>query len=164
MNKFLIKSKFTIKKFLKILVNKNIEKILLNFAFILFFILITTQIGLVSDILRPYLSDIEVFEGHVINEVDSLIQEGTVTLELVDISRENNVKILINGNEVSAFRERSVDIKVKQDSVIEIDGSRLKTNVTVRITSKSSNIISDIVGKEVAVQSNIKFLARIRLK
>jgi hypothetical protein len=53
---------------------------------------------------------------------------------------------------------------VKNNSVIEIDGSRIVSPIRVKITSKSSNIIDDIEGKEVTTNSNIKIIARVRVK
>jgi len=164
MNSMLKFIKLFFKRSLRILVNKRVEKVIIYCAIIFAFVLMFSQIGLMSDTIRPYLSDIEVFEGHYINEIDSLIKEGTLTLELVDISKEKDIKVLINGIEVACFENKTIDLNVKDNSIIEIDGSRLKTPIIVKIISKTSNIKDDLIGKQVTVESNIKILTRIKIK
>lgn len=151
------------KKFLKIFLKNKFEKILFIIAVICAGALFLTQIGMISNTLRPFLSDVEVFEGKYIKEIDSLIKEGRLTLELVDMSKEHDIKVLVNGIETAHFYDKFIDIKVKDDSIVEIDGSKIKSSFSVKIVSKSDNIKSDLVGKAVTLQSNIKVLARIKV-
>lgn len=164
LKKLKAKLPFFIKHLLKSLMNSAVEKYLIILVFVFFISLIIMQIGLVSDTIRPYLSDIEVFEGRHISEVDSLIKEGTITLELVDMSSEKDIKILVNGITISDFSTKYVDVIVTNNSVVEIDASKVKSPVRVRITSKSSNIKSNILNHEIKVESCIKVLTRIKLK
>lgn len=133
-------------------------------AFIITFILFTAQIGMISDYFRPFLSHIDVFEGQSIKEVDSLIKQGTISLQLTNMSTDKDIKILVNGIEVSDFSNNIQDITVFHNSIVEIDGSTLMSPVKVRVINKSKNIKSEILDCEVTTQSNIKILCRIKIE
>lgn len=145
-------------------ISLNIEKTLVTSVFVILAVLFAAQLGLLSDRLSPFLSDVEVFEGQYISDVDNIIKEGTIALMLVDLESERDAKVLVNGKLAAAFTQKTVEVNVKNNSVIEIDGSKITSPIRVRITSKSGNIIDDIDGKEVETNSNIKVIARVRVK
>lgn len=148
----------------KNLLNRKVENYILLTAAIVFSVLTVSQIGLVSDKIRPYISSVDVFEGEYLNEIDSLVKVGTLELQLVDMSKDEDIKVLVNGSETSKFDAKTVIINVTDNSVVEVDSSKLKTPVTVRIISKSDNVAGDLVGQQVQVQSCIKVLTRVKLK
>lgn len=152
------------RRFQKKLLNRTVENYILLIVIVFFSILMVSQVGLVSDKIRPYISYIDVFEGRYISDVDSLVKEGTLTLQLIDMSKEKDVKVLVNGKVVSEFDNKTVDINVTNNSVVEIDSSKLKTPVTVRIISKSDNVIGDILNTQAQIDSCIKVLTRVKLK
>lgn len=145
-------------------ISLNIERSLVTAVFIVLTVLLAAQFGLLSDRLRPILSDVEVFEGQYISDIDNIIKEGSIELTLVDLENERDAKVLINGKMVESFKTKSVEVNVKDNSVVEIDGSKISSPIRVRITSKSGNIIDDIEGREVETNSNIKVIARVRIK
>ena len=71
-----------------------------------------------------------------------------------------DLKLLVNGDEVAAFSQKLINIKVKHGDVISIDGS-LAGESEVEIVSASTNIISNDIGKRIKVNSNVKQLTRI---
>jgi len=154
----------SLKLLIKIIRNNKIETTLVSVVLCFFIILALTQIGMISSKIRPYLSSIDTFEGQQINEIDTLIENGTITLELVDMSKEKDIKVLVNGIEVASFNTKTVKLDVKDNSVVEIDGSRLKSSAKVKIIEISENIANNILNDEVTVMSNIKVLSRIKLK
>lgn len=160
----MLKKFINLKSIFKTILNRRIENILSVFTIFFFLILLFAQIGLVNNKTRAILSSIDVFEGYRIDEVDSIIREGTVTLELIDIKKESDIKILVNGLEVDKFYKKSIDVVVRNNAIIEIDGTRIKSPIRVRISGKTDNIIGNIVNKEITVQSNIKIITSIKLK
>lgn len=160
LKKFMISILRNLNKFISL----NIERALVTAVFVILAVIFAAQIGLLSDRLRPFLSDVEVFEGQYISDVDNIIKEGTIALTLVDLESEKDAKVLINGKVAESFAQRTVEVNVRNNSVIEIDGSKIASPIRVRITSKSGNIIDDIEGKEIETNSNIKVIASVRVK
>lgn len=160
-----------LRKFITLIIRKinrfislNIEKSLIMAVFAILVVLFLAQLGLLSDKIRPFISDIEVFEGQYISDVDNIIKDGTITLRLIDLESERDAKVLVNGMETAAFTQKSVEVKVKDSSVVEIDGSKIASPIRVRITAISGNIINDLEGKEIETNSNIEIIARVRIK
>jgi len=138
-------------------------KAMIYILFIVATVLLMAQIGMVSNNIRPYLTHIDVFEGSVINEIDSLIKEGEIKIQLINMKSDSDIKILVNGIEVSDFSQNTRDIVVRNNSVVEIDGSNLKTPTKVRVVSQSENILNEITNDEVITNSNIRILCRIKM-
>lgn len=151
-------------KTLKMFINNKVEDVFVVIFALLFITLLLAQIALTNDTIRVYLSNVEDYEGYTISDIDNLIKEGSITLELMDMSRDNDVKVLVNGKEKASFDKKAIDINVTDNSVVEIDGSKIKTSFRVKVIDKSSNVEGEIVNSIVLINSNIKTIARIKLK
>ncbi len=139
------------------------EKAFVITFFILFASLVITQILLASPGTRRFLvKDVE-FEGSPLGVVENLYSEGELELELQNIQKDENINVLINGDEVAAFSDKSMVLKVKDGDVLEIDGTGTNNSAVIKVIRSSSNIENDCVGKEFTVDSEIKNLFRVKI-
>ncbi|HOV27633.1 MAG TPA: hypothetical protein PK566_14905 [Pseudobacteroides sp.] len=139
------------------------EKAFVITFFILFASLILTQILLVSPTTRRFLvKDVE-FEGSPLEVVENLYSEGELELELQNIQKDENINVLINGDEVAAFSDKSMVLKVRDGDVLEIDGTGTNNSAVVKVIKSSSNIENNCVGKEFTVGSELKNLFRVKI-
>ena len=148
----------------KNILNKNIEKALFLLSFIFLSILIISQIGLMNNATRTFFTDIDSYEGIDINDVSNMTNYGQLKLKLIGIEPNSNIKVLVNGYEKYVFDKEIISIAVKNNSLIEIDGTKMKKPFSVKIINVSSNIASNLKSKKISVSSNIEILARIFLK
>jgi len=139
----------------------NIERFLF-LAFICTFItLVIVQVALMSPSIRTFLNVSNDYEGRPLGLEEFLYKEGEIAIGLVNGDSNPGLKVLINGDEVSQFDEKIINLKVKDGDVIEIDGSAVRGEAETEIVSKSDNIDVDCLGKTVKVQSNIKKLVKV---
>ena len=137
---------------------------LLFFSFIVTFILmIVVQTALLSPSIRTFLSVDSEYDGTPLALEEYLFEDGGLTLKLVNAEKNNQVKVLVNGDPVAAFVTNEINIRVKDGDVVEVDGSRSKAIAEVEIASKTENVISDCLNKRIKVQSNIISLVKVRV-
>lgn len=144
-------------------IRSNTEKAFVITFFVLFASLILTQILLAAPTTRKLLVKDAEFEGSPIRMEENLFTEGELELELQNIQRDENLNILINGDEVAAFSNKSMVLKVRDGDVIEIDGTRTNNPAVVKITKSSSNIENSCVGKEFRVGTELKNLIMVKI-
>jgi len=93
--------------------------------------------------------------------VDGTDEYGEITLKTSIYT--DDVFVLQNGEPIAAFLNSTVTFPVRNNSVIEIDGSRFKKSFDVTIVEKSSNI-TGINDEKITVNRNIAMFGRIFLK
>lgn len=126
------------------LIKINYDKIIYNFVFIFACLLIISQIVLTVNNANTYVStDDEV----VFN----------VTLKLSGVKPSEKIAILCNGDPVAYFVNDTINLTVKNNSVIEIDGRKINKDFNVEITCDKH--IDDIPQK-INVTSNIAMVGR----
>lgn len=97
-----------------------------------------------------------IVEGRPIRPVEFFYSEGFVILKI-----ESNpfvgksIKILVNGDEVCDMRNLENKILLKNCDVLEIDGTLINEEVTIRITKKSDNMQNSCVNKLLKIQGNL---------
>jgi hypothetical protein len=143
------------------LVNFGVEKILF-FAFVCVFIaLVFVQGTLMNPTMRTFLVNDKDIAGRALGDEEYLYKEGQISIALLESESNQDVKILVNGDEVAAFNENLVTLSVKDGDVIEVDGSLIEGETEVEIISASDNVAGIEVGKKVKVNSNIEEIARV---
>lgn len=125
--------------------------------------LILFQVGLANPYTRTFLSAGKELEGTPLETEEFLYNEGKLSLGLVGEDRNQDVKVLVNGDEVSAFSYGLVEINVKDGDVVEIDGSKTRSTSEVEVLSKSDNVSTQCVGKRVKVGSGTNKLVRVKV-
>ena len=146
------------------IINKYSERIVIALGVLCFVILIVSQIGLGNEATRTFFTNIEKYEGVGVKDIGNVFKEGELTLQLIGTQPSENIKVLLNGNQDSAFTSESIRIKVRNNSVVEIDGSKVKTPFRVKVIGQSENISGTYVDNEIEIKSNISILTRIFLK
>ena len=99
-----------------------------------------------------------------LGEEEFLYKEGSLALELVNCESDNNLKVLVNGEEAAVFYSNQLNLAVKDGDVVEVDGSSASEECEVRIISGSENIATECTGCSVTVNSDIKKLIKVKMK
>lgn len=144
-------------------VNFGVEKILF-FAFVCVFIaLVFVQGTLMNPSMRTFLVNDKRIDGRALAKEEYLYKEGQISIALLESENNQDLKLLVNGDEVAAFDENLVTLSVKDGDVIEVDGSLTESETEVEIISASDNVVGIEVGKKVKVNSNIEEIARVSI-
>lgn len=144
-------------------VNFGVEKILF-FAFVCVFIaLVFVQGTLMNPSMRTFLVNDKKVDGRALAKEEYLYKEGQISIALLESENNQDLKLLVNGDEVAAFDENLVTLSVKDGDVIEVDGSLIESETEVEIISASDNVAGIEVGKKVKVNSNIEEIARVSI-
>lgn len=146
------------------IINKKTERFLASLSLILILALILSQVGLFNEATRTFFTNIDEYEGVNINDLDEVFKQGQLTLKLIDTAPDENINILINGVPEYIFNQETLVIDTRNNCVIEIDGTKLKSSFKVKIINKSDNIAINCIDKEIEIHSNIEVLTRIFLK
>ncbi|MCX7923280.1 MAG: hypothetical protein N3B21_14910 [Clostridia bacterium] len=142
----------------------GIERILFFSFVVAFFAMIAVQTLLTLPSAKPIFSVKSDVEGAPLGIEEYLYKEGEIGLELLNSEGDENIKVLVNGDEVATFANKLVELTVRDGDVVEIDGSSSQDNASVEVVSKSENIGIDCIGKKVQVEANIKKLFNIKIK
>jgi|GEM_PF-1600899 len=127
-----------------------------------FLTVIITQVLMLNDNIRVFLNSTEKIEGININTY--LSKDGTLKLELVNMEKAPNAYVLINGDPKYSFKNKSVDISIKQGELIEIDGTKYKQTLYIKVADSSDNVIEPQRTAVVKVNGDIEVVGRVRLK
>ena len=146
------------------IVNKKTEILLMVLSILLIGLLVVSQIGLFNKSTRTFFTNIDQYEGIDVETMNSTFEYGKLSLQLIDCPPNDNIKILLNGVEMYTFNSELVDIEVKNNCVVEIDGTKQESPFKVEVVSVSDNVATQCLGKRIDVESNIKILSRIFLK
>lgn len=141
----------------------NLTKTYKATMYVLVAVLLMVQLALTTPGARAVLTFTDKFEGVMKSDSDKS-SLGEITLSLVDLEPVSDIEILQNGQPIAMFYDKEIKITVSDNSVIEIDGRRVKTPFAVEISGVSSNI--EIEGKTtyVNVNSNISLIGRVFIK
>lgn len=136
------------------------ERVLFFLFVFLFVSLIVVQAAMMNPSIRTFFTGDTGLEGSPLQYEEYLYSQGEISVVLCNEDLNEDLKLLVNGDEVAAFSQKLINIKVKHGDVISIDGS-LAGESEVEIVSASTNIISNDIGKRIKVNSNVKQLTRI---
>lgn len=146
------------------LINFGLEKILF-FAFICIFIAIVFVQGtLISPTLRTLLVKDEGVDGRPLASEEYLYKQGEISIALLESENNEDLKLLVNGDEVAVFNQNLITLKVKEGDVIEVDASSTEYETELEIISASENLTGIEVGRKIKVDSNIEEITRISFK
>lgn len=127
-----------------------------------FFVTIIVQVAMLNDNIRVFLNSTEKIEGININTY--LSNEGTIKLELVGLDKAPNAYVLINGEPQGRFKTKYLSINVKPNQLIEIDGTKYKQNLYVKVLDLSDNVIEPQKTAVTEIQGDIEILGKVKLK
>lgn len=141
----------------------NVDRVLFKLFIIVFVMLVFIQVALMNPYLRNILTVSNELDGEPLASEVFLYNEGKLSLGLVGQDRNNEVKVLVNGDIAAVFSYNIVDVFVKDGDVVEIDGSAVNRELEVEVLAKSDNISNSFVGNKIKVHSNIKNVGRVKV-
>ena len=122
--------------------------------------LLISQLGLTIPAVRTTLTNISDYEG-VAGQAEDTTQLGEITLSLHGISANPSIKVLQNGEPIAFFVQETIAVTVRNNSLIEIDGTGVEDRFFVEIDEYSPNISFGNEVREVLIDKNITILTRI---
>lgn len=144
-------------------INFGFEKVLF-FAFVCIFIaIIFVQATLLSP-MSTFLVKDEGFDGRPLASEEYLYKEGEISIALLESENNEDLKLLVNGDEVAVFSQNLITLSVKDGDVIEVDGSLTDNETEVEIISASENVAGIEVGKKIKVNSTIEEITRVSIE
>ena len=125
--------------------------------------MLISQLALTTPNARVLLTTIDKDEDVSVSSNQDSIRLGEITLRLNGIHPSDDIKILQNGEPIAVFYDKEIKITVADNSVIEIDGSKIKQEFYIDILNISNNIKFENVS-QIKVNSNIAMVGRIFVK
>mgnify|MGYP000887719318 CR=1 FL=1 len=141
----------------------NIHKAYKAVMLVLTVVLLFVQLALTNPNGRSVLTFIDKYEGGL--SLDSNVSQlGEIKLSLVGAEPSAHIEILQNGQPIAYFYDTQITITVSDNSVIEIDGRRVKESFSVEITEMTPNIQIENAATVAEVNSNIAPIGRVLIK
>lgn len=137
----------------------NFEKFLKISAITVFVIVVFMQVVISVPKLNMLFCKITDKEYIQAISESQLVKSSEITLGLIDIQPDNDIVVLLNGEEIAVFNQRTINVSVYDNSVIEIDGRDAKKTFTVQISC--NNDIRHNFVETVTVEKNIALVGRI---
>jgi hypothetical protein len=142
----------------------NPEKaLMLSFAAV-FALLVIVQVLLATPSIRTLIVEDVEFEGTPVNSEEYMYKEGEVVLELVNSESNQDLKVLVNGDETADFSNKLIKLTVREGDVVEIDGTGSIVSSEVAVSWCSNNITGDCIGRKIIVLSDIKSLLKVKME
>lgn len=120
------------------------------------------QLLMIDDNVRAFLNSTEKLEG--INLSTNLSSEAKITIEVLGENSAKNTFLLIDGEPVANFSSKSINIEVKPNQLLEIDGTKNDMELYFRITDVSDNVIEPQKTSIIRVNKNIEKIGMVKLK
>ena len=137
-----------------------IWKISLTLIILYIFAIIAIQFGLATTTVREVFTPMVRLEG--ISNATVIDNIGIVEVELsVGDFEPNNLRILVNGQFAGTFNEPNVWLAVRNNSLIEIDGTNEMNPFHVSVSNISDNAMDVSRELEVIVNGGIVILGKI---
>ena len=125
--------------------------------------LLVSQLGLTVPAVRTTLTNVSDYED-AMGQTEDNSQLGEITLSLHGVNANADIKVLQNGDAIAFFLQDTINVTVRNNSLIEIDGTKVKDNFSVTIASQSQNISFSDEIREITVDKNIAILTRVFVK
>ena len=124
--------------------------------------IIAVQLGMREPKTRNILTDIDILDGAILAGTDSILDVGHITLTINSGTPSDKIKILVNGEEIDVFNSDTKEIKITNQSVIEINNTG-KSEVSIALKNISDNLTTVLNNEEITVKGT-KILCRVIFK
>lgn len=130
----------------------------------LFVALIVTQILLMNQTIKTFISRTDKLEGRSISESQLFIRRGEVEISIENYPSLKPLVFYVNGEGISTPSGKKIKLKVKDGDVIEVSGGSLNDTVILKVTAVSENITVPQPGKLIYVNDNLVMIDRVRIR
>lgn len=141
----------------------KIEKLLFLFFILCFVLLLIVQF-------LNYSSDYDSYTYSMLNDNKLLAFNDEKTDEKGMIILKNmtpnhgDIKILLNGEPIDEFYDDEIKIYVRNNDIIEVDGTKYNNPLKVKVVGISKNVETPKLDTTVVTFRSIEILSRVRLK
>lgn len=156
---------------------ERVERILMRLVVIALVAVVVVQGVMTNDQARFYLSWSERMEGQALNleEADRgtapstptqsvVAPQALLTLGVKDFSSLPKARVLVNGQEYSAFNSSKVELKISPQDVVEIDSTAYNFPVEFQVISRSPNLAYPRQGQIYAANQSMVMVGKIIVK
>lgn len=142
---------------------RRIESFILMIAVISLLLLIVIQIGNEKNLKVISTAQFDEIRKVSISDLKNF-DKGIIVLELENKDL-TNVEILVNGEKVNDFSKKDeIAIKVYNNDLIEIDGTKYVDAVKIKVVGISKNIEYPVLNTVINTSQSIEILSKVRLK
>lgn len=141
-------------------INDIIKKILA----LLFTMLIISQVLLMNQKVKTFISRTDKLEGKSISDSNQFIKKGEIEISIENYSTLALLDFYVNGDIVDAPEGKSIKLQVKSNDIVEVSGKSFNDTAILKITAVSDNITVPEPGKLIYVNKNLVMVDRVRIK
>lgn len=136
---------------------------LCRFAFVMFALVVISQIGLKNEPTREVFTKIESYEGIEVSG-DGAIIKGTVEFTVKSGEPSEDYHILVNGEKVDVLDEKRKELDLYAPSVVEIYPAKKGKKLKVEMNAQTDNIELLMDKKAIIVEDSIEVVNKIIFK
>lgn len=140
------------------------ERILFISCIAVFAILVGVQGLMMNPSTSAYITVNSELDGTPLGAEEILYKQGQIELCMADDRTDENVKVLLNGEEVACFSESVLTIRVKDGDVVELDCSEAESENIVYVKSKSENIKNIDMNKKMKTKTGIIEVGKVKIE
>lgn len=142
----------------------RINRLLFRILVLLFVMFVISQVSLMNQTLKTYISRTDKLEGRSIAESRLFIQKGEIEISADNLSSLKSLVFYINGVKAGQASGKSIKLQVKENDVVEVSGAGCSDTVVLKVTGGSGEIAVPELGKLIYVNDNLVMIDRVRLK
>ncbi|MHB1391799.1 MAG: hypothetical protein ACYCYE_01740 [Clostridia bacterium] len=143
---------------------ERINKMISKGLALLFTALIISQLLLMNQTVKTFISRTDKLEGKAIADSQLFIIKGEIEISIENDSSLRPLVFYINGDKVASPAGKSIRLQVKDSDIIEVSGAKYNDIAILRVTTVSENITVPELGKLIYVNNNLVMIDRVRLK
>ena len=139
---------------------RHFDKALLFLLLCVLAVGIISQLGLLWEPTRSVFTQIDTYEGVEVGRLSQL-KTASITLELVEGTPGSAIKVLLDGEIIGDFSQRNLTCLITKGGLIEIDASKVKGTIMVKVTKVSEHLTPNLKGKTMVLTHTIGILSRV---
>lgn len=141
-------------------INNSLYRILA----VLFAVFLISQVILLNQTLKTFISRTDKLEGKSIADSQLFIKKGEVEITVDNYSTLRPLIFYVNGESLKTPVGKSIKLQVKENDVIEVSGADCSDTVVLKVTGVSGDIMVPEPGKLIYVNNNLVMVDRVRLR
>lgn len=141
----------------------KLERVIIIVFLAVFIMMLAVQGALTNPSLRSVLTVEDKIEGSPLGAVEYLYNAGSMELRLENAESNTDVKVLVNGEPLTVFNNKSIKIDIKEGDVVEIDASEAAGSIEVTIAALSENFDQEYLGSTYKIDGGVTRLLKVRM-
>lgn len=142
----------------------KINSLLYRILILLFAIFLVSQVILMNQTLKTFISRTDKLEGKSIADSQLFIKKGEIEISVDNYSILRPLVFYVNGESIKTPDGKSIELQVKENDVLEVSGAECSDTLVLKVTGVSDDIMVPELGKLIYVNNNLVMIDRVRLK